>query len=79
MMNVENELNNTVNNTHFEFNDFIYSGLFRYNLFNQPANGEKRGQTAVFTGKGTMKTVMRDINNLHRGMCTVMITLSLII
>ena len=26
-MRVETELNNTVNKTHIEFNDFIYSGL----------------------------------------------------
>lgn len=49
----------------------IYSQLLGYNKL---ANCEKQGETAVFSGKYTIKTVMCDIlllNNVHPEMYTV--------
>ena len=53
-MSVEAELNNTVNNTHIYFNNFIPSCLDTISLRIMRYQGEK----AVFAGKDTAKTVM---------------------
>ena len=42
MVNVENGLNNTVNETHIYLIQRFYSQLLGHN--NQPVNGEKRGE-----------------------------------
>ena len=44
MVNVENGLNNTVNETHFYLIERFYSQLLGHN--NQPVNGDKRGENA---------------------------------
>ena len=53
IVNMDSELNNTLNKTNIDVNDLILQWL----KYNYPANDEKRGETAVFAG--IMKTVTR--------------------
>lgn len=59
-MNVEIELNKTVNKTNTKLNYVIHNFLDTISL--GTVRSEKK--TAIFVGKGTMKAVMRDMTTL---------------
>ena len=65
-MNVEIELNKTVNKTNTKLNYVIHNFLDTISL--GTVRSEKK--TAIFVGKGTMKAVMRDNDNAQREMCS---------
>ena len=60
-MNVEIELNKTVNKTNIKLDYVIHNFLDTISL--GTVRSEKK--TAIFVGKGTMKAVMRDMTTLN--------------